>query len=117
MPAAAIPATPTDRFGGIIDGLCRAVAARGGGRDRLAGPLVILIWRHVRRLAAQIIALAARIAAGQHRRYPARRPPRRPAAPRRRTPPALPLGFAWLLALVPYEAAGDLSPENSSRLR
>jgi hypothetical protein len=41
MPAAAIPATPTDRFAGIIDGLCRAVAARGGGRDRLDGPLVI----------------------------------------------------------------------------
>ena len=106
MSAAAIPATPTERFAGIIDGLCRAVAARGGGRDRLAGPLVILIWSRLRRIAAQIIALAARIEAGRHRCYPARRPPRRPAAPRRHVRPALPHGFAWLLPLVPWAAAG-----------
>ena len=76
------PLGPADRFARILDGLCAAVAARGGGRDRLAGPLVILIWSRLRRLAAQIIALAARIEAGRHRRYPARRPPR-PTARRR----------------------------------
>ncbi len=94
---------PAERFVRILDGLCSAVAARGGGRDRLAGPLVILIWRHLRRIAAQVAALAARIAAGRQRRYPARRPPR--AAPRRAPHRALPHGPAWLVALVP-QAAG-----------
>ena len=97
------PPTAADRFARIIDTLCQAVARRGGGRDRLAGPLVILIWRHLRRLAAQVVALAARIEAGRHRRYPARRPPR--AAPRRHTPPSLPHAPAWLLPLVPEAAA------------
>ncbi len=100
---------PAERLAGIILDLCAAVAARGGGRDRLAGPLVVLIWTRLRRIAAQVAALAGRIAAGRHRHYPARRPPRRPAAPRRRTPPVLPHGFAWLLPLVPFEAAGRAS--------
>ncbi len=99
------PATPAERFAGIIDTLCQAVARRGGGRDRLAGTLVILIWRHLRQLAARIVALAARIEAGRHRRYPSRRPPRRPAPPRRRAPPVLPHGPAWLVRLVPEAAA------------
>ena len=99
----ATPPTPTNRLAGLIDALCQAVARRGGGRDRLAGPLVILIWSRLRRLAAQVAALAARIEAGRHRRYPARRPPR--AAPRRHTPPSLPHGPAWLLPLVPEAAS------------
>ena len=99
------PATPSpaERFALILDGLCSAVAARGGGRDRLAGPLVILIWSRLRRIAAQVAALAARIAAGRQRRYPARRPPR--ATPRRAPHRTLPHGPAWLLALVP-QASG-----------
>ena len=103
------PRAPIDRFAGIMAGLCAAVAARGGGRDRLAGPLVILIWSRLRRIAVQVAALAARIAAGRQRRYPSRRPPRRPAMPRRRAPPLLPRGPAWLLPLVPFEAAGHAS--------
>ncbi len=103
------PRTQAERFAGIIDGLCRAVAARGAGRDRLAGPLVVLIWMRLRSIAAQVVALAARIAAGRHRRYPARRPPRRPAAPRRRVPLVLPHAPAWLLPLVPCEAGGYAS--------
>ena len=107
------PRTQAERFAGIIEGLCRAVAARGGGRDRLAGPLVVLIWTRLRRIAAQVVALAARVEAGRHRRYPSRRPPLRtagrPAVPRRHAPPVLPHGFAWLLPLVPCEAAGYAS--------
>ena len=78
---ATLPTAPADRFASIIDGLCRAVAARGGGRDRLAGPLVILIWSRLRRIAVRFAALAARIAAGRQRRILSRRPPR--PAPRR----------------------------------
>ena len=107
------PLTPPERFAAILDGLCQAVARRGGGRDRLAGPLVILIWTRLRRIAAQVVALLARIETGRHRRHPARRPPRypegHPAAPRRHSPPVLPHGFAWLLPLVPCEAAGYAS--------
>ena len=65
-----IPTVPAARLAGIIDALCQAVARRGGGRDRLAGKLVILIWSRLRGIAAQIVALAARIEAGRHRRYP-----------------------------------------------
>jgi len=86
-----------------MEGLCQAVAARGGGWDRLAGPLVVLIWTRLRRIAAQVAALAARIAAGRQRRYPVRRPVR--PAPRRPAERKLPHGPAWLLRLVP-QASG-----------
>ncbi len=64
----------------------------------------MLIWSRLRGLAAQVAALAARIEAGRHRRYPSRRPPR--AAPRRHLPRALPQSRAWLLPLVPEAASG-----------
>ena len=101
MPAA-LPTTPTDRFASILDGLCHAVAERGG-RRLLAGPLVILIWSRLRRLAAQVAALAARITAGRQRRVLARRSPR--PAPRRPAQRTLPHDHAWLLPLVP-QASG-----------
>ena len=101
--SAALPATPAERFARVIDGLCRAVAERGGGRGRLAGTLVILIWSRVRGLGARIAALAARIAAGRHRRFPARRSPR--PAPRRPSQRTLPHSHAWLLRLVPQASA------------
>ncbi len=97
------PPAPAERFALILDGLCQAVAARGGGRDRLAGPLVILIWSRLRRLGVRFAALAARIAAGRHRRFLARRPPR--PTPRRPAQRPLPHGPAWLLRLVP-QASG-----------
>ncbi len=100
---AALPTTPTDRFAGILDGLCRAVAARGGGPDRLAGPLVILIWTRLRRLAVRFAALAARIAAGRQRRILSRRPPR--PAQRRPSQRRLPYGPGWLLHVVPQARA------------
>ena len=102
MPAA-LPTTPAERFACIIDGLCRAVAARGGGRDRLAGPLVILIWSRLRGLADRVTALAARIAVGRHRRVLSRRSPR--PAPRRPAQRRLPHGHAWLIPLVPQASA------------
>ncbi len=94
------------RFAGIIAMLCRMVAARIAG-GRLAGPLIILICRRLRRLARRFSALAARHAAG---RLPARRHPRgtprtpRPARPAAPSPP--PRDRAWLIRLVPEAAAG-----------
>jgi hypothetical protein len=95
-----------DRFALIIDGLCRAAAARLGapGPARwTAGPLMILLWGRLRRMAARFAALAAR--AGVRRRAFLRpgtvsSPPLRP----RTTPKCLPRRFAWLVRLVPEAA-------------
>ena len=111
------PSSPAERFAGVIDLLCRAVAARGG-RDGLAGPLVVLIWSRLRRMAGRFARLAARTGAGvppaASRRpatpRPARPPPPRLPPPRlpppRLPPPRLPRGFAWLVRLVPATASG-----------
>ncbi len=99
---APVPAAPAERFALVIDGLCRAVA-EAGGRRLLAGPLVILIWQRLRRLADRITALAARITAGRHRRVHSRRRPR--PASRRPAQRRLPHGPAWLLPLVPQAGA------------
>ena len=75
-------------------------------RDRLAGPLVLLLWPRLNRLARRFAGLAARVAAGTAA-------PRRPASPRpaaaRPRPPyrRLPRRFAWLLPLVPEAAAAS----------
>ena len=98
------PSTPHARFAGIVDLLCRTVAARIAG-GRLAGPLIVLIGSRLRRLGARFAALAARHEAGKLR--PARsrpRPPRPPAVPPR-PPQPLPRGHAWLVRLVPESAA------------
>ena len=100
--SATLPITPAERFASIIDGLCRAVA-EAGGRRLVAGPLVILIWSRLRRLAVAVVALTARIEAGRHRRFPARRRPR-PAA-RRPARRDLPHGPLWLVRLVPQASA------------
>ena len=100
MPPAAPPA-PAERFARLIDGLCRAVAARSF-RGGLAGPLIILIWSRLRRLGVRFARLAARIEAGAlpvARRRPTASRPARPA------PPRLPRGFAWLVRLVPQASA------------
>ena len=86
--------------------LCELIARHGHLR-RFAGPLVVLIWGRVRTAAAQIEATLARMQAGQLRRYPDRRPPSPPAAPRRRPQHSrLPRTFAWLVVLIP-ETAGS----------
>jgi hypothetical protein len=91
------PATPADQFDRLIEGLCRAVAARAG--RGLAGPLVILVWSRLRRMALRFASLAERL----------RRLPPRPAACRPGhsgpPPPKLPRGSAWLVRLVPEAAA------------
>ncbi len=110
--AAAVPTTPDARFAAIIHLLCQVVAARGG-RGGLAGPLVVLVWRRLRRYGVRFAGLAARLAAGTLR------PPRcrRVAAPAaetdaapapRRVRPAepLPRGRGWLIRLVPRAAPG-----------
>jgi hypothetical protein len=102
MPAT--PPAPADRFARLIEGLCRAVAARGG-RGGLAGPLVILIWTRLRGILARISALAERIATGRYRqRHALRRPRPGPRRPPLRRP--LPQSMAWLIRLVPEAAAG-----------
>lgn len=94
-----------ERVAGIIDALCRAVPSLTA-RDRSAGPLTILIYGRLRRLAAQFAALVARVAAGtlpaSRRRIDAC--PEMPAARPPRTPRLLPGGFGWLARLVPGAA-------------
>jgi len=104
------PAQPAvaDRFARLIEGLCRAIAARSA-LSRLAAPLLILVWRRLRRTAARFAALTARIRAGRlprptaGRRRPAGRPPDA-ARPPRPPPQRLPARSAWLIRLVPEAA-------------
>ncbi len=105
MPPAA-PKTPAARFARLIAALCEAVAARASGpaRPGLAGPLVILIWTRLRRMARRVERIAARLAAG-----PLPPPRRRLATPRRTAAPPyqrLPRGRAWLVRLAPAAAFG-----------
>ena len=105
------PFPPADRFAGIVDGLCRAVAAQIAG-GRLAGPLIILIWTRLRHIARRFGGIAARLNAGRLRRRaaPRRRPAQETPRPRRhRGPRPLPQGFAWLIRLAPGAAAGAAS--------
>jgi len=98
---------PAARFARLIAALCDAVGARVAGPSRpgLAGPLIILIWTRLRRMADRVTRLAARVEAGK-----LKPPSRRPAAPRRATRPPdrvrLPRGGAWLVRLVPASSFG-----------
>ena len=96
------PKTPLERFVRIIDGLCDTIAARGPG-GVLTLPLLLLLWRRLRRMATRATRAAARVAAGTPQ--PAPRPP--PASPRPSRPQQLrlPRGFAWVVATVPGTAA------------
>jgi len=91
----------------IVAGLQKAAAARAG-RDHAAAPLVMLLWTRLARLTARFDALVARLAAGHS---PAGRPaaPARPCTRSARKAPAaglrLPRGRAWLIRLLPGEAA------------
>jgi hypothetical protein len=91
----------SDRFALIIDGLCRAVAARAPGQ-RDAAPLLVLLWSWLRRLDARFARLAARAFDGALR--VCRQPAMRAARPAR-TDRRWPAGFAWLVRLVPEAAA------------
>ncbi len=106
------PAITADRFAAGIAVLCGLIARHGHLR-RLAGPFLVLVWRRVRDIGGQVDALLARMRAGTLRRYPARRPPRRVAVPRRRPAPGLlPNGHAWLAALIPETAVSGAHLQN-----
>ena len=102
------PHAPAAHFARLIAMLCEAVGARieSPARPGLAGPLIILIWTRLRRLAGRVTRLAARVEAGTLT------PPRNRTAAARtplpRTPPRmkLPRGFAWLVRLVPASSCG-----------
>jgi len=91
----------------IVAGLQKAAAARAG-RDHAVAPLVTLLWTRLARLTARFDALVARLTAGH---LPAERPaaPARPRTRSARKAPAaglrLPRGRAWLIRLLPGEAA------------
>jgi hypothetical protein len=100
---AALPLSATDRFALIMEGLCRAIAARSAG-GRVAGPLIILIWNRLSRMAVRFAALAARVRSGA---LPSPAPVRTPAASRPASPrPSRPLpdGFTLLVRLAPEAA-------------
>jgi hypothetical protein len=88
---------PADHFALIIEGLCHAVARRGGILGGLAGPLIILVWSRLRRLATRF----AHATTTPYR-------PARPRPGRLRRSPKLPLPSrkAWLLRLAPETASG-----------
>lgn len=83
-------------FAGIVDLLCRAVAAHGP-RTAFAAPVIVLLWSRLRRAARRIDALASALAAGTPL-PPPRKDPRR-NRPRRTHGTATPRRFAWLLPL------------------
>ncbi len=70
MPPAASPAL-ADRFARLVEGLRRAIAARGVGLG-LALPLMLLLWSRLRRTAERFARLAAK---GPRRHAAAAAPP------------------------------------------
>jgi hypothetical protein len=93
------PLALADRLALIIEGLCQAIAGRGGRLGSFAGPLIILIWTRLRRIAARFTRAAATLP-------PVGRPARRRTrSPRLRQPSPLPRRKAWLLRLVPETAS------------
>ncbi len=100
MPLAASPAL-ADRFASLVEGLRRAIAARGAGLG-LALPLMLLLWSRLRRTAERFARLAAKVHAGTL--PPPRRRLRSPR-PARPQPLRLPRGVAWLLRRLPQAAS------------
>ena len=89
---------PAERFALIMDSFCAAVARRGGMKI-LAAPLIVLIWRRLRRIKLRFIHYA--ITPPPPPRPGRQRPP---APPKPKPPIALPRHKAWLLLLVPETA-------------
>ncbi len=81
-------------FAQIIEGL-RHTVPKFIAKDRNAGPLIILIWSHLGRLARRFASIAARAEAGTLPAPRLRRPVTRRAGTVR-APGALPTSFAWL---------------------
>lgn len=92
-----------DRLALSLDGLGRAVAGRVASR-LLTAVMILLVWRRVSRVKGRILGLLARFQAGTLRVCAMARvggPGGRGGAGTGR----LPIGFGWLLPLVPGEAA------------
>ena len=89
--------TLPDRFAYLIGGLCHYLGAIFT-RDRSTGPLTLLVFGRLRRLATRFAALVARVEAGTLRPVRARVAPR---AARVSLPPVMPRGFGWLSRLMP----------------
>ncbi|HET9147372.1 MAG TPA: hypothetical protein VFN77_04940 [Acetobacteraceae bacterium] len=108
MTQTASPASAmSDRLALIIEGLCGAVARRVGPRigfGGIAGPLIILIWSRLRRIATRFTRAATSSPTPFRPQaiITAKRPPR----PRQPRPHLLPRRKAWLLRLVPETSAG-----------
>jgi hypothetical protein len=100
----------SDRFTMALAGLFGAVAARVRS-GAMTGVMILLVCRRVRRIEGQVLRLLARFRAGTLRVGPevGRVAGRAPTAPVRRAAMRLPLGFGWLLPLVPCEAANFAS--------
>ena len=98
--ASAVPlASPASRFAAIIAALCDRVAAEGHRRG-IAGPLVVLIWTRLRRLAARLAAALDGPQRPARARHPATARQPAPARPR-----PLPRRLGWLGTLIPGAAA------------
>ena len=99
------PSSATDRFALLIEALCASVAAshaRG-----LAGPVIVLIWGRLRRMAARFAAAAIPAIPGRASRpVPSSPAQSRPASSRPGADgrPRLPGGFGWLIRLSPAAA-------------
>lgn len=102
------------RFAVVIEALCNAVAGRISS-GVISAALIVLIWRRLRRINGQVMALIGRIQAGRIRAGTLRFGPVAPedvvpgdVVPRTWVrPPGLPLPrrFGWLLLVVPETAA------------
>ncbi len=100
----AFPLSLTDRFSQVIDALHALVAAQFRG-PALSVAMIGLICGHLRRVERRVLALVARVRAGDLRVWHGRggRPgPRETAAS---VGPRLPRGYAWLCKAVPNKAA------------
>jgi hypothetical protein len=122
-----IPVLPTalaERFALIIEGMLQAVASRASGLNRLASPLLVLIWRRLGRVRNRFIRIlqtppcpgpashprAAALPGEARGEQSIRRPREEAPASAGASPPVLPRRRAWLLRLVPGIAsnAGQL---------
>jgi hypothetical protein len=98
-----VPLTVAERFALSLDGLRKEVAARIAG-GRMAAAMIVLVWQRLQHIEGHVLRLLARFQQG-------RISVRTVGAPRvgsSRTgggSAALPRGFAWLLVMVPYQAA------------
>ncbi len=106
------------RFALTTAGLCRAVAA--SLRMGMSAAMIVLVWTRVKRAEVAFLALAERVRAGRYRAGVSRGgvTVRGPAAGvdgdesvgspcvARVSRGRLPVRFGWLMAAMPYEAAG-----------